>query len=151
MCLKVNVARVCFSSVLDVLEVYLDVAKVDWDVSNVALVVHVCCKRLFQMFYLFFKRMLQVCLSGCCIVSHKHRKCFIWMLHIFFNGFSSVFRCSASVLDACFKCFKRMFQVLHLSSHVCFLRQKTVGEFPTALQFSFFIKAGKAYLQMFEE
>jgi hypothetical protein len=58
---------------------HTDVAKVDQDVAIVA---HVCCKRLFPMFHLFFRRMLQVCvirmlhmfytyvasvLSGCCV------------------------------------------------------------------------------------
>jgi hypothetical protein len=37
-----------------------DVAKVDWDVAYVAMVVHVCCKCLSSMFHLFFIRMLQV-------------------------------------------------------------------------------------------
>ena len=45
-------------------------------------------------------------------------------------------------IEAITKC--KQFSVINI-----FLRQKTVGEFPTALQFSFFIKAGKAYLQMF--
>jgi hypothetical protein len=35
-------------------------------------------------------------------ISHICCKCFIWMLHMFCNGFSSVF---ANVLDICFKCF----------------------------------------------
>ena len=36
----------------------IDVEKVDRDVVYVAMVVHVCCKRLFPMFYLCFRRML---------------------------------------------------------------------------------------------
>jgi hypothetical protein len=32
----------------------MDVAKVDRDVAYVAMVVHVCCKRPFSMFYLCF-------------------------------------------------------------------------------------------------
>jgi hypothetical protein len=36
---------------LQVFHVY--VAKVDRDVAYVAMVMHVCCKRLFQMFQLF--------------------------------------------------------------------------------------------------
>jgi hypothetical protein len=31
------------------------VAKVDGDVAYVAILVHVCCKLLFSMFYLFFQ------------------------------------------------------------------------------------------------
>jgi hypothetical protein len=61
---------------------HMDVAKVDWDVAYVTMVVHVCCKRLSSMFH-----MLQVCLFGCCI-------CFTHMLHVFYldvvfvcNGF----------------------------------------------------------------
>jgi hypothetical protein len=44
--------------------------------------------------------------------------------------------------------------LLHFSKFMLrffFEGKKTVREFPTTLQFSFFIKAGKAYLQMFEE
>jgi hypothetical protein len=33
----------------------MDVAKVDRDVAYVAITIHTCCKRLFQMFYLFFR------------------------------------------------------------------------------------------------
>ena len=69
----------------------MDVKQVDRDVAYVAMVVHVCCKRLFSMFHLFFRRMLQVCLSECCI-------CFTHMLQVFcldvayvLQWFSSVF------------------------------------------------------------
>ena len=34
---------------------YIDVAKVDRNVAYVAMVVHVCCKLLFSMFYLFLQ------------------------------------------------------------------------------------------------
>jgi hypothetical protein len=33
---------------------HIDVAKVDQDVAYVAIVVDICCKLLFSMFYLFF-------------------------------------------------------------------------------------------------
>jgi hypothetical protein len=56
---------------------YVDVAKVDWDIAYVAMTIHVCCKRLFQMVHLFFRRMLQMCLFGYCI-------CFIHMLQVFY-------------------------------------------------------------------
>jgi hypothetical protein len=39
---------------------HINVAKLDQDVTYVAMVVHVCCKCLFPMFHLFFRRMLQV-------------------------------------------------------------------------------------------
>ena len=55
----------------------MDIAKVDRDVIYVAIVVHLCWKGLFPMFHLFFRRMLQVCLSGCCI-------CFTHMLQLFY-------------------------------------------------------------------
>jgi hypothetical protein len=96
---------------------HMDVAKIDRNVVYVAMAIHVCCKRLFQIFHMFFRRMLQVCLFVCCICFiHMLRvfypdvayvlyiccECFIRMLHMFSNGFSSVF---ASISDACFKCF----------------------------------------------
>jgi hypothetical protein len=33
----------------------MDVAKIDRDVAHIAMVVYVCCKRSFQMFYLLFQ------------------------------------------------------------------------------------------------
>jgi hypothetical protein len=76
---------------------YMDVAKVDRDVTYAAVAIHVYCKSLFQMFHLFFQTYV-VCLSGCCkcvylsvtYVSHIYCKCFIWKLYMFFNGFPSV-------------------------------------------------------------
>jgi hypothetical protein len=44
--------------------------------------------------------------------SHMCYKCFIRMLHMFCNGFSSVFRCF-------YKCLRPMFKVFHLSSEAC--------------------------------
>jgi glycerol-3-phosphate acyltransferase PlsY len=75
------------SSVLDILEVCsecvrMDVAKVDRDVAYVTMVVHVCCKHLFPMFYLFFQGkcvyldVVYVLHIICC-------KCLILMLCIF--------------------------------------------------------------------
>jgi hypothetical protein len=87
----------------------MDVAKVDQDVAYVAMVVHVCCKRLSPMFHLFFKRMLQVCLFGCCIQFYPY------VTSVLSGCCISVF---ASVSDACFKCFICLFcmlQVLHLN------------------------------------
>jgi hypothetical protein len=74
--------QVYISNILDVfkgmLQVFhMDVAKVDWVVAYVKMVVHVCCKLLFLMFHLFFRRMLQVCLYKCCI-------CFTHMLQVFY-------------------------------------------------------------------
>jgi hypothetical protein len=76
------------------------------DVAYVTMVVHICCKRLFLMFHLFFQTYVA--------------SVFIWMLHMFHTYVASVlsrrcicfamvfkcFRvCFASVFDACFKCF----------------------------------------------
>ena len=40
---------------------YMDVVKVDWDVAHVAMVVQVCCKCLFSMFYLCFQTYVVRC------------------------------------------------------------------------------------------
>jgi hypothetical protein len=42
----------CFKGMLQVF--HMDVAKVDWVVAYVEMVVYVCCKLLFLMFHLFF-------------------------------------------------------------------------------------------------
>jgi hypothetical protein len=56
---------------------HVDVVKVDRDVVYVAIIIYVCCKLLFSMFQLFFRCMLQVCLS-------KYCTCFTHMLHVFY-------------------------------------------------------------------
>jgi hypothetical protein len=91
-----------------VVSVSMDVAKVDRDVLYVAMVVHVCCKSLFQMFHLFFKRMLQVCLSRCCI-------CFTHMLQVFYLDVAYVFQW----LFKCFHVFLQVFQTQ--ASNVSFI------------------------------
>jgi hypothetical protein len=84
----------------------MDVAKVDRDVSYVAMVVHLCCKSLSLMFHLSFSDVYCKCvfiwrlhmlhayvanvLSGCCVHVAKIFKCFCVFLY---------------VPDACFKCF----------------------------------------------
>ena len=56
--MKTHVASLCFICFIDMLQVfYVDIAKVDQDVANVASVSEACCKRLFKMFHLFFRRM----------------------------------------------------------------------------------------------
>jgi hypothetical protein len=67
-----HVVSVCFKYFIGMLQVF----HIDRDVAYVAMVVHVCYKFLFPMFHLFFGRVLQVCLFGCCI----H---FTHMLHAF--------------------------------------------------------------------
>jgi hypothetical protein len=82
---------------------HTDVAKVDWDVAYVAMVVHQAS--IPNVLFIFQTYVASV---------------FIWMLHMLYtyvasvssgcyvclNGFSSVFKSFfASILDACFKCF----------------------------------------------
>jgi hypothetical protein len=80
----------------------MNIAKVDRDV---AMVVHVCCKRsITNVSSVFSRCMLQVCLSRCCI-------CFTHMLHVFcldvaygYNGFQVFSGVFLSVSEACFMC-----------------------------------------------
>jgi uncharacterized membrane protein YgcG len=96
--LKAHVASGCFKCFRGTLQVFhMDVAKRDQDVVYVAMVVHVCCKSLFLMFHLFSRRMLQVCLSRCCI-------CFTHLLQVFYLDI-------AYILQLFFKCFQVFFQV----------------------------------------
>jgi hypothetical protein len=61
---------------------HVDVVKVNRDVTYAAMVIHVCCKRLFQMFQLF-RRKLHMFYLGVAYISHLCFKCFIWILHMF--------------------------------------------------------------------
>jgi hypothetical protein len=68
---------------------HTDVAKVEWDVAYVAMVVDVCCKHLSPIFNLFFGHMLQVYFSLCCIgFTHMLQ---VFYLHIAYV--SNVFKC----------------------------------------------------------
>jgi len=71
---------------------YIIVAKVDRDVADVAMAIHICFKCIFQMFHLF-QGMLQVFLSGFC------------------NGYTHVFN---FFLVRCI-CFRRMLQMFYLN------------------------------------
>jgi hypothetical protein len=73
------------------------------NIAYVAIVVHIYCKRLFLMFHLFFRRILQVCCLDVAYVSHILCKCFLRML-----------LCVAIVFK-CFMCFLQVFQ-MHVSS-----------------------------------
>jgi hypothetical protein len=55
----------------------MDIAKVDRDIACVGMTIHVCCKRLFQMFHLFFQTYVASVL--------------IWVLHMFHTYVASVF------------------------------------------------------------
>jgi hypothetical protein len=90
---------------------YIDVAKVDRDIAYVAMVVHVCCKLLFPMFHLLFRRMLQVCL--------------FWMLHIFHTYVASVLsRCCVCFCNG-FKCFSDVFANVSDACSKCFICLQT--------------------------
>jgi hypothetical protein len=94
---------------------HMNVAKVDRDV---AMAIHICYKRMFQMFHLFqvyvasvFIWMLQMfhtyvtsVLSRCCICFAMTFQVF---LHVFQTHISSVFICLLSV-------FRHMLQMFHL-------------------------------------
>jgi hypothetical protein len=90
----------------------MDVAKVHRDVAYVAIVVHVCYKVLFSMFY-FFRRMLQVCLSECCICFHTYIA----------NVLSECCICFA-IVSSVFQVFLQVFQThvlnVSLSSDLCY-------------------------------
>jgi hypothetical protein len=104
---------------------HVNVAKVDRDVAYVAMAIHVCYKRLFQMFHLFVANV------------------FIWMLHMFhtyvpsvlsgcctcfYNGFSSVFMCVLQVCsDACFTFFIYLQTYVANVLSVCFKSRSGVA------------------------
>ena len=71
------------------------------DVTYFVIVVHVCCKLLFPMFYLFFQKYFA--------------SVFIWMLHMFHTYIASVLSgyciCFIVVFWYFCKCFRCMFQV----------------------------------------
>jgi hypothetical protein len=89
----------------------MDVVKVDHDVAYVAMVIHLCCKRLSpNVSSVFFKHMFQVCFIQMLHMFHIYSvccKCFIWMLLCFAmaaNIFFLVFRTYvASVFYICYK------------------------------------------------
>jgi hypothetical protein len=54
-----------------VASVSYDITKVDCDVAYVAIILEACCKRLFKIFHLFFKRMFAIIFySDVAYVSH---------------------------------------------------------------------------------
>jgi hypothetical protein len=81
----------------------MDVIKVDCDVGYVSMAIHTCCKSLFQMFHLFFRRTLQAFYLDIAYVSRICCKCFIWMLHML----ATAFKCFSVFC----KYFRRMLQV----------------------------------------
>jgi hypothetical protein len=76
---------------------HTDVAKADRDVAYVTMVVYICCKLLFLKFHPFFRRMLQVCLFGCCICFHIYDTSVYLDVVYVYNGF---------------KCFSGVFEIV---------------------------------------
>ena len=88
--LKAHVARVCFNCFRGMLQIFrMDALKIDRDVAYVVMVVHICYKRLFQMFHLLFHTYVAGVL--------------IWMLHMFHTYV-------ARVCSKCFSGFSLMLQ-----------------------------------------
>jgi hypothetical protein len=81
-CVETHVASVClkcFGCFRDMLQLcQMNVAKIDQNVAYVAMVVHVCCKSLLQMFHLCFWMYYCKCVYlYVAYVSHICCKCFI--------------------------------------------------------------------------
>jgi len=91
---------------------HIIVAKVDLDVTYVAIAIHACCKGVLQMFHLFvFSEASCKCVYfECCICC----KCFYLDVAYICIGFSSVFRCFCK----CFRCILQVFQLVrtHVAS-----------------------------------
>jgi hypothetical protein len=88
----------------------MDVAKVDYDVAYVAMVIHLCCKRLSPMFHLFFQTYVSsVFYPDVAYVSHILRMLQVFHLDVamFFNGCKRLF---SGVSHVCCKCFLQMLQ-----------------------------------------
>ena len=107
---------------------YVDIAQVYRDIAHVVIAIHLCFKCMFQMFHMFQTYVVSV-LSECCKIRSG---CCIYMLaaSICFKVFSSVSYVCLQVfhLDVAYvcngfqnifrhfrKCFRRLFQVFHLS------------------------------------
>jgi hypothetical protein len=89
---------------INVVKVDRDDIKIDRDVAYVIMVIHVCFKRMFQMFHLFQMYVTSVSsrccknISGCCICSMAN-----WL-----------YMYVANICSKCFICFTRKLQVFHL-------------------------------------
>jgi hypothetical protein len=62
---------------------HMDVTKVDRDVAHVAMIIHVCCKRLFKNVSSVSKRMLQVFYLDVAYVLYIRCKHMFQMFHLF--------------------------------------------------------------------
>jgi hypothetical protein len=71
---------------------HIDVANVDYDATYVTVVYTYVASFCSQCFICFSRRMLQVCLFGCCI-------CFKYMLHVFYLDVAYVFTMVSCVFE----------------------------------------------------
>jgi hypothetical protein len=112
--LKAHIASVCFKCFRCILQVFhMHVVKVDLYVAYVAMTIHVCCKRLFQMFYLFSDVCCKCVYMDIACISH------LYMLQMFYLDVAYVLQCDW--LLSVFRCFCKFFnRMFHLSSDVCF-------------------------------
>jgi hypothetical protein len=94
---------------------YIDINKVDRDDAHVVMAIHICFKYMFQKFHLFHTNVAKVdytCMfqvfSGVLYVCLP-----VFHLDVAYdcNGFQMFFK-------SFYKCFRRLFQVFHLSSFV---------------------------------
>jgi hypothetical protein len=98
---------------------HMHVAKVDRHVAYIVMVVHVCCQHLSIMFYLYFRRMLQVCLcERCTYFTHMLQVFYLdvaYVWNVFLSVFSYFCKCFSClqiyVARVAYICCKRMFQV----------------------------------------
>jgi hypothetical protein len=92
----------------------VNVAKVNWNVTYVAMTIHVCCKRLFQMFQLFQMDVVHV-LSGCCIYFTVVLQVFHPDVAYVFTHMLQVFHLEVAYvlqwLHTCFRCILQVFQL----------------------------------------
>jgi hypothetical protein len=107
---------------------HLDVAKVDRDIAHVAIAIHICCKRMFQVFQMFHLDVACVssgCYksrSGCCTCCDIYTH----MLQVYVPNVSTVFESMLQVYSKCFSYLIWMLHVFHLdvayvivTIHVC--------------------------------
>jgi len=97
--LKAHVASVCFRGMLQVF--HMDVAKLDRDVTYVAMVVlYVAC--VYSKCFIYFFR-------------HMFASVFTWMLHMFYLDVAYILQLLFQAFFGCFyKCFRCMLQVFEL-------------------------------------
>jgi hypothetical protein len=112
--LKEHVANVCFECfrcfrcMLQVF--YTNIAKIDWDVTYVAMVVYVCCKGLLPMFHLCFRTYVAYVFIWMLHMFHTYVECVLSEYCVCLQRFSGVFGCffqvfQKHVASVCFKCF----------------------------------------------